>query len=612
MFMRFHGGGVSHQVTQEWDEFLQNDSAVVSINDDEDLEFELGEVDDKDDDEDDKDDEDDGEEDGDNNNNSKDVCEDGIDDEDQIRADDGEELDDNILAQEGYGALLRVHAKGISDMDETYSSISFESKYNGGIKLRAVYQDAIIMTEASHLHSIHRNNEAITLDPENFMTVSLIRFKQWGVMSDLDEAIEHHRAALLLHPSGHSDRSASLNNLAVSLTSRFKQWGVPSDLDEAIELHRAALLLRPPGHSDRSGSLNNLAISLQAKFEQRGVPSDFDEAIELHQAALLLRPPGDSDRSVSLNNLANGLTDRFKQRGVLSDLDEAIEHHQAALLLHPPGHSDRSASLNNLAVSLTNRFKQQGVPSDLDEAIEHHWAALLLYRFKQQGVLSDIDEAIEFHRAALHLRPPTSLHNLAIVLQTRFEQRGVLSDLDEAIELYRAALLLRPPGHHGRSASLHSLAISLIDRFEQRGVLSDLDEASRLYLQLSYLSHAACSSDLRAAKAWVTSAEKLKHGSTLIAYQTALKFLDQHVALLSSSSRHFDVIREATSSLATDAFSYSIRHELVEQGRAVFWTQLAHFCTPLDELSLSGDTGAALAEELKRLSFCLHKAQLGN
>ncbi|KAG2062617.1 hypothetical protein BDR04DRAFT_956399, partial [Suillus decipiens] len=64
------------------------------------------------------------------------------------------------------------------------------------------------------------------------------------------------------------------------------------DLDESIELHRDALLLRPPGHSLRSYSLNNLAVSLRARFIERGVPSDLDESIELHRAALLLRPPG--------------------------------------------------------------------------------------------------------------------------------------------------------------------------------------------------------------------------------------------------------------------------------------------------------------------------------
>jgi len=142
-----------------------------------------------------------------------------------------------------------------------------------------------------------------------------------------------------------------------------------------------------------------------------------------------------------------------------------------------------------------------------------------------------------------------------------------------------------------------------------------LDEAFGLYLQLSEVVHTVSRGDLRAAKSWAESAEQLKHSSALIAYQTTLRFLDHHVTVLSSSSRHFDVIREATSSLAMDAFSCSVRHgalttavELVEQGRAVFWTHLARFHTPLDKLSASGDTGEALAEEFKQLSFFLRSA----
>ncbi|KAG1828028.1 CHAT domain-containing protein [Suillus variegatus] len=163
--------------------------------------------------------------------------------------------------------------------------------------------------------------------------------------------------------------------------------------------------------------------------------------------------------------------------------------------------------------------------------------------------------------------------------------------------------------------SLNNLALILQHRFQQQGVQSDYDEAFSLYSQLSHLSHAASRTDLSAAKSWAASADILNHESVLLAYKVALKFLDQQVALLSSSSHHFDVIREAVSSLATDAFSCSVRRgelttavELVEQGRAVFWTQLARFSTPLDELSRSGDIGTALAEEFKRLSFCLRSA----
>ncbi|KAG2129626.1 TPR-like protein [Suillus clintonianus] len=517
-----------------------------------------------------------------------------------------------------------------------------------------LHRTALLLCPPGHSNrSMSLKNLAISLGD---------RFQQRGITSDLDEAIELHRAALLLRPPGHSDRSVSLNNLAVSLHDRFQQRGITSDLDEAIELHRAALLLHPPGHSDRYMSLNNLAVTLGERFKQRGIPSDLDDAIELHRAALLLHHPGHSDRYMSLNNLARCLRDRFKQRGILSDLDEAIELHRATLFLCPPGHLDRPASLNNLANIIEDRFEQRGIMSDLDEAIKLHRVALLLCppghpnrseffrnlasslraRFQTLGIPSDLDEGIKLSQAAILPLPTSwsdqcrSFVNVANSLLDRFKQWGVPSDLDGAITLHRTVLFLYPPVilidpglsgvlhmpftsdftcHILRSTSLDCLATSLLDRFKQRDVPSDMDEAFGLYLQLSHLPHAASRNDLKAAKSWATFAEEMNDETALVAYQTALKSLDQHVALLSSSSRHFHVVREVTSSLALDAFSCGLRRgtlttavELVEQGHAVFWTQLARFRSPLDDLALSYDTGAALAEEFKQLSFRLHQS----
>ncbi|KAJ8584030.1 hypothetical protein M405DRAFT_483730, partial [Rhizopogon salebrosus TDB-379] len=59
----------------------------------------------------------------------------------------------------------------------------------------------------------------------------------------MGDNIEQFRAELQGCPSGHSDRPSSLNNLAIQLYARFQQRGVLSDLDEAIDLHRAALAL---------------------------------------------------------------------------------------------------------------------------------------------------------------------------------------------------------------------------------------------------------------------------------------------------------------------------------------------------------------------------------
>ncbi|KAJ8589462.1 hypothetical protein M405DRAFT_791655 [Rhizopogon salebrosus TDB-379] len=516
------------------------------------------------------------------------------------------------------------------------------------IHLHARFKQRGVLSDLSE--AIDLDQAALALCPPGHSNQSLsfnnlagclyTRYQQSGVLSDLDKAIDMDRAALALRPPGHSNRSNSLYNLAKNLYARFEERGVLSDLDEAIDLDRDALALHPPGHSNRSSSLINLAICLNARFEQRGVLSDLDEAIDLDQAALAICPQNHFNQSLSLNNLATHLYARFQQRGVLSDLDDAIDLHRAALALRSPGHSKRSESLNNLASHLYARFKQRGILSDLDEAIDLNQAALALCppghsersaslnnfaislhaRFEQRGVLSDLDEAIDLHRATLALHPPGHpnqslyLNNLGTCLYTRFQQRGILSDLDEAIDLDRAALALCPSGHSSRSDSLSNLAIHLYARFEQRSVLSDLDEVIDLDHAAIALHPPVLHGDLDAAKSWTTSAEKLKHSSALTAYQTALKFLDdwQHVTGLLSSSNHFDVVSKATSSLAMDAFSCCVCHgaletavELVEQGRAVFWTQLAHFQTPLDAISASGDIGKALVAQFRDVSLHL-------
>ncbi|KAG1822523.1 CHAT domain-containing protein [Suillus subaureus] len=374
-----------------------------------------------------------------------------------------------------------------------------------------------------------------------------------------------------------------------------------------VEQCRAALKRCPPSHSDQSESLNNLAISLGDRFMQQVfclTLMNASSSIEGHYS--FVPPVILIDHTFStISPLAfetNSGSGAFHP-----DLDECIELHQVALLLHPPGHSDRSCSLDNLAVSLRDRFTQQGVPSDLDESNKSHWAALLLHppaletdsgRGVSHMTLMSASSSMGLHCSFV---PPAILfdHTLSTILPSALEtnsgKQGVRSDLDES--LHWAVLLLRPPpGHSYRSQSLNNLAISLQDRFMQRGMPSDIDETFSLLLQLPHISYAVSRADLTAAKSWATTVEVEDHGSALLAYQAALKFLDQHVTLLSSSLRHFDVC------------SSRCAVELVEQGRAVFWTQLARLSSPFDELSLPGDIGGALAQEFKQLSFRLRSA----
>ncbi|KAF9231841.1 hypothetical protein BU15DRAFT_67994 [Melanogaster broomeanus] len=133
----------------------------------------------------------------------------------------------------------------------------------------------------------------------NVSNMVLRAIEQRSNRTDLDEAIDHHRAT--------------------SVQSRFEQQGDGKDLDEAIEHHQSALQLSAPIHS------TTLPMPFGHDFSSEVDGKDLDEAIEHHQNALQLRPEGHPQQSSSLSSLAIALWTQFEQRGDGKDLDEAIE-----------------------------------------------------------------------------------------------------------------------------------------------------------------------------------------------------------------------------------------------------------------------------------------------
>ena len=466
------------------------------------------------------------------------------------------------------------------------------------------------------------------------------RFNQFGTLSDLEEALAFERSVLELRPPGHPDRASSLGNLASSLHSHFKQLGTLSDLEEALSLERNALELRQQGHPDRALSLGNIALYLHSRFKQLGILSDLDEALALERNVLELRPQGHPHRIASLGNLAGYLHSRFQQLGTLADLEEALALERNVLELRPQGHPDRALSLGNLAVSFHSRFKQLGTPSDLEEALALARSALELRpqghpyrtislgnlagylhsRFEQLGTLSDLEEAVALACDALELRPqghPDRAHSLgsiALYLHSRFERLGTLSDLDEALALERNALELRPRGHPHRAAYLGKIASYLRARFKHSTThdISDLQETFNLYSELSDVSQTVSFADLTCAKQWIQAAEECEHTTTVLAYQTFLRFSVQHLAALPSLPRHLALLKFLMTSIAVDAFSACLRYGnlanavvLLEQGRGVFWSQLIRLRSPLDKVIASSDTGKKLADKFTQLAALL-------
>lgn len=123
---------------------------------------------------------------------------------------------------------------------------------------------------------------------------------------------------------------------------------------------------------------------------------------------------------------------------------------------------------------------------------------------------------------------------------------------------------------------------------------------------------------LYAARSWAQHADELKHASALEAYQGAIRFLPLVSMLVSSiKSRRKLFATKLDPHLPNDAAACAIRMgaleqavELLEEGRAVFWSQALKLRTPLDDLrQVHPDLAQGLqdvSQALERSSFHDH------
>ena len=495
--------------------------------------------------------------------------------------------------------------------------------------------DEAITLERAALELRRDEHPDYHLSLDNLAVFHKERFEHLGVQQDLEDAVTLSRAALELRPEGHPLRPLSLGNLASILSTYFEYSGRSDYLEEAIALERAALELRPKGHPGRHFSLDHLAVSLNARFRRRGMPEDLEEAVTLSRGALELRPEGHPQRPSSLGNLASILSTCFEYRGRPEYLEEAITLERAALELRPKGHPDRPLWLCNLASSLWDLFELHGRIEDLEEAITLDRAALelrpeghlhrslslsslassLATYFDHYKRLEDLEEAITLERAALNLRPEghihrsLSLHCLAAYLSTSFEHSGRIKDLEESIALDHASLDLRPEGHPLRSLSFRNLAESHYVRFQRIGSIDDLEEAIKYLRSAVAHTFSSFSKRLGSVYRWIAIARSHDHHTLAEAYRAALALVQRALTIrpslfaqhkfLSGDGRYKALALDAAAhAIDKDDFPWAV--ELLEQGRALLWSQLRGLRTPLDQLSEVDKTLAERFEDCNR------------
>ncbi|KAH8111460.1 CHAT domain-containing protein [Phellopilus nigrolimitatus] len=210
------------------------------------------------------------------------------------------------------------------------------------------------------------------------------------------------------------------------------------------------------------------------------------------------------------------------------------------------------------------------------------------------------EELIANFRDALDLCPVGHPHRSASLIclgngvGTRFRQTGRTEDLEESISLCRDALDLLPPGHPDRSASLNNLGSGVFVRFQQTGQTKDLEESLHLFEEGASHVFSNTLSRLEVAVRWAALARSQRHASTLRAYRLALSLLESSLLLNPTVQMQHKILSGSNGypTLVSDAASYAIENgdvaqavEMLEQGRALIWSQMRGLRTPIDRLA---------------------------
>jgi tetratricopeptide (TPR) repeat protein len=283
-----------------------------------------------------------------------------------------------------------------------------------------------------------------------------------GNLHDLDEALAVGRDALNNgFPNGVS-QPYMISHVANILRLRFDKLSLDSDIDDAIELSYKALRLSA-SMPDRVRWLNNRADNLAARFMFHGSQDDLDEAIRIHREVLESTPENYLFVRERIVGLADPLILRYKDLGNVDDLNEATE------LL-------RTASGTSMSFTDPHFFRS--------------FADALSIRFEALDMADDIEEAIATSQYLIKLAPEKSHHRIPAVLHLakayllRGRRYGVLRDIESSIQLLESLPRQDVVSSALVADCLHNLSSSYLARFNHTREPRDANSAKDVLLEL--------------------------------------------------------------------------------------------------------------------------------
>ena len=472
----------------------------------------------------------------------------------------------------------------------------------------------------------------------------LQKFRYGREKKDMDICTAIFREIIPTIPEGHPEHVHAHLQFGIALESRFKPSGDKKDLDESIVLLRVAHRNCKRGNSYYASVCMQLGNALRECFDFHYDADVLDEAIVLlAEAEEIFSPmPGEVDYKASLVNLGSALFSRFNAQRSRGDLDTAIEHASRALALPVSTGEYEFLVPFILATFLLFRYSEDNDLADLERCVElfgvaavqmplKHVDRAILWRNYGMALVElgrhhdqhqHLDTAMLFfleaidHLPTWHYEQPDTLLSLTVALHERAVLRRDGNDLLNTMSFLRCLRgSLREDSLAFYSVYWNIAKMSMtIYALSQQQYSSFMEESLRFYEMAARYTYVNSFASVSAALEWAEFAEIIPHSSALLAYQTALGSLNQHLLTMASiKSRHTALLNKRwmrrTATLATDATSCAISRgelelavELSEQGRGLLWSQLSQSRTPLDALRSASDTGRTLASDFERVT----------
>ena len=431
-----------------------------------------------------------------------------------------------------------------------------------------------------------------------------------------DEIVECLRDAVKLCPQ---DSFYTLLALVEKLHARFMRTHTLDDYEEAMALLENILHPnRPGGCPDSIRGLasthaTRLTFTRCATFKN---PEYLEVAISRLRVELSSPSINEFDRIEFSEMLSNLVKERFRDYSLSENLEEANSNSSQILSLSSSQIQERSGRLpapredvqkvySMMAVEQKVKYFEE-LLSNTSPGTERHRACLsdlaewYKSKFCFSNDTSDIDQSIKYGRLylnATHANNPSRfgpLFSLRDILRLAFEKSGKISYLDESITVGYDILgsgNLEDSHFQAVLVLVSSLRIreSLLERIEARDC--QCHEAIRLMSSAVNDQYAQEPARFSLSCQWAALARSIGHPTTLTAYKFAMSLMQKAFSFAPTvSTQHSGLVTmgETGQAMPLDYASFQIHLgrfeeavETLEQGRALLWSEMRGFRTPV-------------------------------